>query len=187
MIFRRALSFSKSLLDDHVYGASIFRVHADKAVVFGGLAHGFEDGGVIEHENAGIGHEELEARDAFADELAHLFELRGAEVGDDAVEGVVGDGLVVRFLHPGIEGLAERLAFVLDGEVDERRGAAKSRGDGAGLEIVGAGGAAEGHVEVRVNVDAAGDQQQARGVNDAAGVLGGKLRGDGADAVAGDA
>jgi len=39
--------------------------------------------------------------------LAHFFELRGAEVGDDAVEGVVGDGFVVGFLHPSVEGMAE--------------------------------------------------------------------------------
>jgi len=36
------------------------------------------------------------------------------------------------------------LAFVLDGEIDERGGAAESRGDRAGLEIVGAGGAPKG-------------------------------------------
>src|SRR5439155_21136198 len=136
---------------------------------------------------ARIGHEELEAGDAFANELAHFLELRGAEIGDDAVEGVVGDGFVVGLFHPGVEGLAERLAFVLDGEVNERGGAAKGGGDGAGLEIIGAGGAAEGHVKMSVNVNAAGDDEAASGVEDAAGIFRGKLGGDGGDFVAGDA
>ncbi len=187
VILGRAFSFGERLLDDDVDGAAVFRMHADEAVVLGRLAHGLEDRSVIEHENAGIGHEELEAGNAFTDELAHLLELRGAEIGDDAVEGVVRNGLVVGFLHPGVEGLAERLPFVLNGEVDERGGAAEGCGDGAGLEVVRAGGAAEGHVEMRVDVDAAGDQQHARGIEDAPGVFRGELRGDGGHFVAGDA
>src|SRR6266568_3436183 len=158
VIFGGAFSFGERLLDDHVDGAAVFRVHADEAIVLRGLAHGLEDGGVIEHENAGIGHEELEAGDAFANELAHFFELRGAEIGDDAVEGVV----------------------------DERGGASEGCGDGASLEVVGAGGAAKGHVEVRVHVDAAGDDETAGSVDYFARVFGGKLSGDGGDFVSVD-
>ena len=40
VILWRALAFGESLLDDHVDGAAVFRVHADQAAVFGGLAHG---------------------------------------------------------------------------------------------------------------------------------------------------
>ena len=156
VIFRRFLAFGESLLDDDVDGAAVFGVHADQAGMFRGLAHGAEDGGVVEHEDAGIGHEEFETGDAFADEVGHFFELRAAEIGDDAVEGVVDGGFVVRFWHPGVERVAESLAFVLDCEIDERGRAAEGCGDRAGLEVVGAGGTAEGHVEVGVNVDAAG-------------------------------
>src|SRR6267154_50067 len=187
VIFRGTFSFGEGLLDDDVDGAAVFRVHADEAAVLSCLPHGLKDGGVIEHEDAGVGHKELEAGDAFANELAHLFELRRAEIGDDAVEGVVGDGFVVGFLHPGIESMAEGLAFVLNGEVDEGGGASESGGDGAGLEIVGAGSTAKGHVQVGVDVDAAGDDQAAGGVHDTRGVLRGKLRGDGGDFVAVDA
>ena len=126
--------------------------------------HGSEDAGVVEHEHAGIGHEELEAGHAFARSAAHLFKLRRAEVGDDAVEGIVADGFVVSLSHPGVEGLAEGLAFVLDGEIDQGGGAAEGCGAGAGFEIVGAGGAAEGHVEMSVHVDAAGKNVLAGGV-----------------------
>jgi len=79
------------------------------------------------------------------------------------------------------------LAFVLDGEVDERGGAAEGGGDGAGLEIVGAGGAAEGHIEVRVDVDASGDYEHANGVDDARRVFRRELGGDGSDFIADDA
>ena len=51
--------------------------------------HGVEDvlvGGV---EDAGIGHEELEARDALSDELVHLLQRSLGDIRDDGVEGVV--------------------------------------------------------------------------------------------------
>src|SRR5260370_6238691 len=151
------------------------------------LAHGAKNRGVVEHEHAGIGHEELETGDAFTNELSYFFELRAAEVGDDAVEGVVGDRFGLGFLHPGVESLAQGLSFVLDGEIDERGGAAKGCGDGAGFEIVRAGGAAEGHVEVGVHVDAAGEHEVIGGVDDAAGVFDRKPCADGGDLVANNA
>src|SRR5206468_2137487 len=58
---------------------------------------------------------------------------------------------------PGVERVAQGLPAVLDREVDDRRRASVRRGDGAGLEVVGGRAPAERHVEVRVNVDAAGD------------------------------
>src|SRR5262249_12666063 len=103
-----------------------------------------------------------------------------------AVEGEVDGGFVVGFLHPGVKGVAEGLAFVLDGEVDQRGGAAKGGGGGAGLEIVGAGSAAEGHVEMGVDVDAAWEQEEIVGIDDLGGVLGRELRGDGGDFFAVD-
>jgi hypothetical protein len=59
----------------------------------------------------------------------------------------------------------------LDSEIDERCGAAEGCGNRTGLEVVGACGAAEGHVKVGVNVDAAGDNKKSRGLNDLACVL----------------
>ena len=46
---------------------------------------------------------------------------------------------------------------------------ADGRGARAGQEVVGRGGAAEGHVEMRVRVDAAGQQQQAGRIDDRVG------------------
>ena len=64
-----------------------------------------------------------------------------------------------------IERLAQRRALGLDGEVDVRRRAAEGRRAVAGEEIVRGDGAAEGHVQVRMHVDAAGDDVLAARVN----------------------
>ena len=60
------LPSARARCDNHVDDAAIFSVHADERAVLGGLAHGFEDGGVVDHEHVGVGHEELEAGHAFA-------------------------------------------------------------------------------------------------------------------------
>ena len=75
------------------------------------------------------------------------------------MEGVIARGVARRLLHPRIEGLTQPLSLVLNGEVDERGGAAEGGGARAGFKIVGTGGAAEGHVEMSVHVDAAGQNQ----------------------------
>ena len=108
------------------------------------------------------------------DQLPHLFELRVAEIGDDAVEGVVDGGFALGFFHPRFERLPQALAFRLNGEIDQRGGAAKSRGDRAGLEIVRAGGAAKRHVQMRVHVDSARHHEQAGRVDHLAGVFDGQ-------------
>ena len=105
VILRSGLSFGQRLLDDHVDGAAVFRVHADHGAVLRGRAQGLEDAGVVEHENAGIGHEQFEAGDAFADQFVHLGQLCAGKVGDDAVKCVVADGLARSLAHPGVEGV----------------------------------------------------------------------------------
>ncbi len=64
----------------------------DGAVARGAL-HGPQDLAVGGVEHARVGHEQLEARDALADERVHLLERRVVDVGDDHVEAVV-DGAV---------------------------------------------------------------------------------------------
>ena len=59
-----------------------------------------------------------------------------------------------------------------------RGGAAEGRRARAGLEIVARRCAAERHVEMRVRVDAAGEQQHAGGVNDFVGSGGGNAGAD---------
>ena len=79
------------------------------------------------------------------------------QVGDRDVEAVVHRRLAVRLGVPDIERLAQGRALGLDGEIDVHGGAAEGRGLMAGEEVVGGDGAAERHVQVGVDVDAAGD------------------------------
>ena len=126
-----------------------------------------EDARVVQHEDAGVGHEQLERRDALADERVHLlFHLIG-QLGDDHVEPVVDGRLPLGLLHPRLPGVVKRLPLVLNREVDDRGGAAVRRGDRAGLEVVGRRRAAERHVEVRVHVDPAREDVLAGGIDDA--------------------
>jgi hypothetical protein len=73
---------------------------------------------------------------------------------------------------PGVEAGAHRGALRLDREIDEGGRAAVRGRDGARLEIVGGRGAAEGHIEVGVRVDAARHDVFARGINDAIDLVG---------------
>ncbi len=85
-------------------------------------------------------------------------------------KAVIDGGLLIGFFPPGIEGVAHARAFGLNGEIDERGGAAEGGGFSAGFEIVGRSGAAEGHIEVSVDVNTARKEQQAGGINDAIGI-----------------
>ena len=66
--------------------------------------------------------------------------------------------------------VVQRLAAVLDREVDDRGRAAERRRARAGLEVVGRRRAAERHVEMRVDVDAAGQHVLAGRVDHRVGV-----------------
>src|SRR5579863_5773476 len=83
--------------------------------------------------------------------------------------------------------MPQRLTFILNREVDQRSSAAKGRGNGAGLKIVGGLGSAERHVEMRVDIDAARKQQMIAGIDGARSVFRRQLRRDGGDFATGDA
>ena len=91
------------------------------------------------------------------------------QLRDDHVEAVVDHRLAVGLLHPRLERVVQRLAAVLDREVDDRRRPAEGGGDRARLEVVGRRRAAERHVEMRVAVDAAGNDVATGRVDDAIG------------------
>ncbi|MNS61084.1 hypothetical protein D3C72_941010 [compost metagenome] len=158
---RRGLALFQGALDDLVDDDAVLGMHADHGAVLAGFAHGAVDRRVIRVEHAGVGHEELVAGDALVGEAAHLVEALVGHVGDDHVEGVVDGGLALGLGVPGVQALEGGAALGLHGEVHHRGGAAEGRGAGAGLEVVGAVGAAEGHVEVGVGVDASRNDQLA--------------------------
>ena len=159
------LPLPQRLLHQRVDHAAVLRVHADEPAVVACLQQRSEDRGVVHHEDARVGHEQLERRDPLVlDHLVHLARDLVRQLPHDHVEGVVDDGLAFRPLHPALVGGVQALAEVLDREVDEG-GASVGRRDRAGLEIIGRLRSAERHVEMRVDVDPAGHDELARGVD----------------------
>ncbi len=120
------------------------------------LLEGAQHLAVVAVEHARVGHEQLEAGDALADERLHLLERALVDVGHDHVERVVDRAVAVGLRVPGVEPLAQRAADLLDREVDDRGRAAPCGRAGAGLERVRRRRPAEGHLHVGVPVDPAG-------------------------------
>src|ERR1700674_4317117 len=92
---------------------------------------------------------------------------------------IIANGFAGRFLHPGIESRSQRLAFVLDSEIDQRCRPAESRGARAGFEIIRARGPAEGHVKMGMHVDSAGKHELPRGVDNLSRILSRQALADG--------
>ena len=132
-------------------------MHADETTVLGSAPERAKDRRVVDHEHAGIRHEELERGHAARDELIHLGEALVVELANDAVKAVVDRGLTARLFLPRLDGRGQRLAERLHREVDDRGCPAESRRRGAGLEIVRGERAAERQLHVRVHIDASRD------------------------------
>ena len=165
VVLRRRLALGHCQLDDLVDDDPVLGVHADQGAVLAGLAHGAEQRAVVDVEQARVGHEHLVGGHALVGQPPHLPQPVVLHVGDDHVEAVVDARLAGRLLVPGLEPLKRRLALGLDREVDDRRRTAEGGRPGAGLEVVGARRAAEGHVHVGVGVDAARHDQPPRRVD----------------------
>ena len=187
VILRRGFSLGQGALHQHVDRAAVFRVHADHAAMLGGLQHRAENRGVVQHEHTRIGHEQFERRNAFAHQRAHFFQLRLAKFGNNAMERIVGHGLALGLFHPGVKRMAQGLALVLNGKINQCGRAAKCGRARARLEIVGAGGAAKRHIEMRVHVDPPGDDDAARGVEKFGGIFNGEFAGNRGDQAVNDA
>ena len=170
MEVRCGLAFGERLRDNDVDGAAVFGVDATERVEFGGLLHHAKHQLIVNHEHVRIGHEEFEAGDAELHHLFHLakclFSVFAVEVGDGHVQREVDTGFVFGFLQPGFERVLERAGLVLQREVDDGRCATNGCGLRSGCVVIGRSRAAEGHVEVRVNVNATGHYEEIGRVDD---------------------
>jgi hypothetical protein len=168
VIERAGTARSQRLLHDDVDHSAILGVDADQRAQFGSPLHELEDGGIVDHQDIGIGHEDLEAGDSLGDHGVHVVQpdVVGAEVGDGHVQRVVDAGFALGFGAPGLEGLHHGMAHGLQGEVDDGSGATDGRGARSPLVVVRADRAAEGHIEMGMHIDAARQNQQARRIDD---------------------
>ena len=152
------LAALERLGDEHVDRRAVLGVHHDRRAEVRGRLHRAKDLSVVGVEDPRVGHEELEARDAFVvREIGHRLQGRVVDAADDLVEAVVDRAVAVGLLVPRGESVVHVLARSLHREVDDRRGAAEGGRDRAGLEGVRGVRAAEGQLHVGVDVDAAGD------------------------------
>ena len=166
VILRRRLPLGQRMFDDLVDDDAVLGVHADQTARVAGDAHGVVDRAVVDEEHARIGHEQFEAAHALIDHRLQLGQPFVGQIGANQMESVIDRRRPLGLRMPVVERLIERLAFALDGEVDDGRRAAECRGARAGLERVRGGGAAERQLHVRVRIDASGDDEAAVGVDD---------------------
>jgi hypothetical protein len=166
MVLGAGMALRHGPLDDFVDDDAVLRVHADDRAVLAGLAHGPENGSVVDVEHPGVGHEQLVRGDALVGQVLHFPQPIVLHVRDDHVEAVVDGGLAFGLLVPGFQGRQRGLALGLNREIDQGRRTAVGGGAGAGLEIVRGNGAAEGHVQVGVRVHAARKQVLAGSIDD---------------------
>ena len=66
VVLRRAQALSDRLLDQHLDDRAVLGMDAGHRAVVAGHAHRLEQRAVVHHQHARIGHEQLEARHAFA-------------------------------------------------------------------------------------------------------------------------
>jgi hypothetical protein len=157
---------------------TILGVHADRAAVLAGPQQRPENAAVVQHEYAAVRHEQLERGHALTDQRIHLPFGLIVQVGHDHVKSVIDDRLALGLLHPRLPCVVESLAPVLNSEVDDGRRPAERRRDGAGLEIVGRRRAAERHVKVGMDIDAARQHVFAGSIDHLVGLDVGKARAD---------
>ena len=144
---------------DHVAVGGVYDHHA---AVLLHLLHQAHHLAVVDHERTLVRHEGLEAGDALLlDHLAHLLARVVVEIGDSHVEAEVAEEVAFHAALPAFQCMPQALALCLKDEVDDGGGTAVQRGERAGLVVIAAEGAHEGHVQVYVRIDAAGQHELA--------------------------
>jgi len=112
---------------------------------------------ILDHQRALVGHEVLERVHPALNDPLHLVEDAFVPAGNRHVIREIGAALRSRLRVPRVDGIEKRAVLPRQHEIDDHRRAPGGGGEGAGLERLGGGGAHEGHFEMRMRVDAAGD------------------------------
>ncbi len=140
--------------DRYFDNVAVLGMHLNETAETRRGAHHLEDRLVIDLQNVLVGHEHLERVHAFAlDHLRDLFDRLGPAVGDRQVKRVIDRRFAGGLSVPRLDRVGERIALLMQREIDDRRRAAERRRRRSRSEVVGRRRAAEGHVEVRVRID----------------------------------
>ena len=170
MVLGPAFALRQRLLDQDVDDAAILGMHHHHRPRFTGLEQRPENRFVVDHDGALVGHEQLEAGHALADQMVDPGELVAADVAHDHVKSDVDYRWVLfELAHPDFEGFAQLLPPLLHGEVDDCRRTAGGGGRGARRKGVDRHRPAKGHLHVGVWIDATGQEVVARRIDDSVG------------------
>ena len=97
VVVRVGLALVDELLGEHVDRRAVLGVHHREHAGVAGDLHGLQDLRVIRVEDARVGHEQLEARDALVGQSPHRLEGGLVDVADDLVEAVVDRAVAAAF------------------------------------------------------------------------------------------
>ena len=159
---RAGVARGQSLLHQHVDRVAVLGMHHQRARL-GGDLHDAEERLVVDHQRALVGHEELVARDPLVGQRRELLERAALlQVGDRHVVAHVDHLLAVRFAFHSSKARRTTVPCGWMMKSTMRRRSAERRGGLARRDVVDRDRAAERHVEMRVRVDAAGQDVAAR-------------------------
>ena len=157
------LALVGELLDEGGEDLVVLGVHADQGAALLGLLQDLVEIAVLDAEI--VNHVHLEGGHAVIHGFLHG--VQHAQVGDAHMDGEVHGGAVFQSLGlTALDSLQEALALLLSAVVEDHGGAAAGRGAGAGEEVVGGDGSAEGEGQMGVGVDGAGKDELTGSVHD---------------------
>src|ERR1051326_6082469 len=159
VVFRSRFALRECPFDEHIDDDSVLRMHTDQSAGFTCSRHGLENCPVVHEKYSRVRHKQFEAGYALIDELFQLGQTLIRQIGNDHMKTVIDCGLALGFREPHIEGLIQRLATILHGEVDYCRRTADSGSASSCLEIVGGKSTAKRQIHMSVRIDSTGDDE----------------------------
>ena len=166
VVERRELPGGPVLGDERVNHVAVGGVGRHEAAMLLNLLHQAHHLRVVNHKRALVSHKGFERGDAFGNHVLDFLLGAGVEIGHGHMEAVIAHGIAGGPAAPFLEGRAQRIALLLQDEVDDGGGAAVQGGAGTGFVGIGRKRAHKGHFEVHVRVDAAGHDELAGAVDD---------------------
>ena len=164
MILWRQAPLCYCLLNQRLDDWAVLGVDADHSAVPPGESHGLEQRAVIEHENAGISHEQFETGyPLMGNQRLHVGQGLRVDLEHDHMGANV-DASAGGAAVPILQTDEGTLPTGLVAEIDHRRRTAKGGGHGSGGESVDSASNAEVPIKVGMHIDAAWQHQQTAGV-----------------------
>ncbi len=158
-----------------IHHIAILGVDHDQHPVFRCFHHRAEQGLIVNLKHTFIGHEQLQAGDTIGDQRWDFIHDFRAQVGDCQMEAIIDLRFRVSFPVPICQTIMQTATFRLDDKINVCRRATESRCLVTRAKIVAADRAAKWQFKVCVNIDSAGHQVFAFGVNDLVPLFGDRL------------